>query len=143
MKKPIIIKQAESKDAKILANLNVVVQNVHVNLFPNIFQKANIPEITKIFRKWLNEKDTKAFIVYENNKPIAYMLLKIIKLDENVFMKKRAYINIDHICVDRNKRCQGIAKMLFKEAIKYSKDKKIPQIQLNVWSKNIAAVKAC
>ena len=55
-------------------------------------------------------------------------------------MRKRDYLNVDEICVDKDHSRQGIASAIMKYIEKYAKEIGIERIVLNMWEFNEEAL---
>ena len=51
-------------------------------------------------------------------------------------LQKEKSLYIDDICVDENARCKGVGSAIYKEILRYAKQRRCHNVTLNVWSFN-------
>lgn len=136
------IKQAAIDDADILAKLCSEIQKLHIKLQPLIFKEPSHQELADLFRERIADPDYIAFLAFDGEKPVGYIVLHILRKPENVFAYSRNILEIDHIHITEKYRRQGICKKLFAKAIETARSFNIENIQLGVWARNDRAISA-
>lgn len=134
-----MIQIIETKDYHLLSQLNEEIQTFHHRLQPNIFKPYEQEQVNEFFKTVLNKENTKAYLAWENEIPIGYILLFNMKLAENPFQYSRSFVLLDQILVLKKYRGKGIGKILLDAAISYAKDLQIDLIELNHWTHNASA----
>jgi ribosomal protein S18 acetylase RimI-like enzyme len=137
-----IIKKTTVDDADILAELCSEIQGLHIRLQPLIFRKPSHQELVDIFRERISDPDYIAFLAFNEEKPVGYIVLHILRKPENVFAYARNILEIDHIHINEKYWRQGICKKLFAKALEVARSFDIENIQLGVWAQNDRAISA-
>ncbi|MEZ4950346.1 MAG: hypothetical protein R2784_13310 [Saprospiraceae bacterium] len=65
----------ETKDSRLLAELNKTVQNWHFDHFPNVYKPHENTGIARWFEEVLESGNAKAFIAQKHQKAAGYVLL--------------------------------------------------------------------
>ena len=136
------IKQATVEDAVIISELCSEIQGLHIKLQPLIFREPSQQELIDIFRERISDPDYIAFLAFDGEKALGYIVLHILRKPENVFSYSRNILEIDHIHIIEKYRRQGICKKLFSKALEVARSFDIENIQLGVWAQNDHAISA-
>lgn len=104
------------------------------NLNPNYYYNQKAKDDLK--KSILSRKRT-FLVAEENDNLVGYVDGYIIEKEE-VYIEKVAYL--DHLCVSKKHRKQGVGKTLIDEFTKIMKEKGTKYIKLNAFEKNIPAV---
>ena len=105
-------------------------KNLNENYYNN--QKAK-----EDLKKLISSRKRTFLVAEENDNLVGYVDGYIIEKEE-VYIEKVAYL--DHLCVTRKYRKQGIGKILIDEFAKIMKEKGVKYIKLNAFENNIPAV---
>jgi len=124
------------KDYKILAELNEGVQTLHHELYPHEFKKYDPDSIGKAFEKMIAQANAHAYIAYNDETPVGYILCFVLTRNENEFQYPKDYLLIDQIAVDPAFRRKGVASLLLTKAKELASDLSISEIHLEHWNKN-------
>ena len=134
-----MIKQATTKDIPILNALNQEVQDLHSKIFPKKFKPSSIADMSEIFKKILEDKNSTIFIAYsEDDKPTGYVLFEDKKYMESGFTFAYRSLYIHHISLNKEFQGKGLKKLM-QAAIDRAKELNIDCVELDVWSENIKA----
>lgn len=131
----------QTKNHKIIAELNEEVQNLHFELHPEMFKPYNKLEMELALEKFLSDENCRAYLVVENEKPIGCAVFFIREAKENAFHHTIKTIYIDQISVLKQHQKSGAGKLLMDQAEKLAKELSINKIELDHWSTNIVAAK--
>jgi GNAT superfamily N-acetyltransferase len=129
----------QTKDASILAKLNKTVQDLHVREYPQYFKSYQYDLIEKEFEETLAKENWYAFIAFDDNIAVGYILFYIRKYQENPFRYSYMGIHIDQISVLESYQRKGIGSKLMTKAEEIGKSVGSIQIELTFWDKNAEA----
>lgn len=124
-----MIRRAELKDAYTIHKLLQSILKLHHDLYPERFSgtsKYSLEQITTMI-----ESESLDIFVYDQDSVLGYIISE----------RKDTYLYIDDLCVDENARGQAIGQQLVKRVLEQAKTLQIPEVQLNVWNKNVAAIR--
>ena len=137
----ISVRRAKEKDIPKILELLTQVCNVHSQGRPDIFrnnsQKYNREELLFLIRD-----DTRPIFVAvdETDQVTGYGFCILITYEDNQLLVDRREMYIDDLCVDENRRGQGIGGILFEYIKKCAKEKNCYHLTLNVWACNNSAM---
>ena len=134
------VRQAVSDDAEHLARLCMGVQAVHIEMHPEFFREPAHEELVVFFRDRLAEVDYTALLAWAAAEPVGYVLAHFVRRDENVFVRERAYLEIEHLYVAQTHRRRRIGGRLVAQAIDLARARGVEVVQLNVWARNERAI---
>lgn len=126
----------ETKDADFLAGLNEEVQNLHHEMYPEIFRPYDREEIAKAFKKMLSGREAKAFVAYVGEEPAGYSLIFISRFNRNAFQHARSAMQVDQFATLKRFRKKGVGKKLMEFLVTLAQGEKLNRIDLNHWEKN-------
>ncbi|MFZ5969591.1 MAG: GNAT family N-acetyltransferase [Bacillota bacterium] len=129
----------ETKDPKLLAELNHDVQEIHANIEPEIFKRFDKDEMEGLFKEILEEQEASAYVAYYNGQAAGYILLAKKEYRETAFKYGYSALYIDQICVQERFRGKEIGKALMEKAKSVSQETGINRIELDFWYKNMNA----
>lgn len=133
------IRQATNSDIEQIAILNLEVQAIHVKIAPEVFCIPSETEVSDWLTAQIQAENTYVFVA-ENDAAIdAYLILKFITRPQNPFMHAHKFAYIDHVAVSSSKRMSGIGHGIIQHAIEFAASYGYMRVELDVWSKNIAA----
>lgn len=136
-----MIEISETKDYRLLAELNEEIQTFHYTTYPSIFKPYNKEAVTLFFKNALDDKTVVSYVAKENGIALGYVLLFIVNHTENPFQYSRNYILLDQILVLKKHQSKGIGKQLLNATFTFAESKKIKLIELNHWTENEVARK--
>ena len=134
-----MIEITETNDYRLIAQLNVEVQNLHAQLHPALFKPHNIVEIEKALAAFLSDPNCKTYLAHFNGIPIGYALFFIREINENAFHYQLKSLYIDQIAVLSKYQQTGAGKLLLEQAELLAKANGIQRIELDHWSSNTVA----
>ncbi len=136
------IRQANIEDTEALSELCSQVHQLHIKLQPLIFREPLHQELVGVFRDRILDPDYTAYIAFDGDRPVGYVLFHIIRKPGNVFAHSRNLVEIDQIHVVERCWGQGVCKKLFAKAHEVARSFDIENIQLGVWTQNHRAIAA-
>lgn len=137
-----VIRKAKPCDVSGIEKLLYQVLTVHHNDRPDIFKpntkKYTYDELTKI----ISDEQTPVFVaVDENNTVLGHCFCVFIEHKNNNVLTDIKTLYIDDLCVDENIRGKHVGKKLYGFVLDFAKENGCYNITLNVWAKNISAIK--
>lgn len=103
----------------------------------NLKQKYEVSDKQKAKIQKRIKSRKEIFLVAEENKEIVGLIDGYI-IDDNNYIEKVGYL--DHLCVSKKYREQGISTKLIEEFTKIMKSKNVSYLKLNAFEQNIPAV---
>ena len=135
------IRFARAEDvAGILALLRQV-GRVHHEGRPDIFRRGAQKYGASQVLAMLESGKTPIFVAVEAGKVLGYGFCMFQEHKNDPVIADHTTLYIDDLCVDENRRGQGIGKAIYNEILRYAKMRKVYNVTLNVWSCNPGAMK--
>lgn len=131
----------ENKEFKLIASLVEEVQNLHVNLFPNVYKPFEYKGIEASMESMFSNENCKVFIAQLNNETIGYMMLLIKEIPESAFHYSYKIIHLDQISVSEKYQRNGVGEILMQKAETIAKELNIDRIELDHLYDNAKAAK--
>ena len=124
----------------ILALLRQVGQ-VHHEGRPDIFrtgaQKYGASQVLAM----LDSSKTPIFVAVEEDQVLGYGFCILRTYKDDPVIADHLELYIDDLCVDENRRGQGIGKRIYENILRYAKLRQCYNVTLNVWSCNESAMR--
>lgn len=134
------IRKATLKDAKIIAELNMHVQQVHADALPDIFKPAVVDEeMIELNHERLADNETTTFIVEDEGIPVGYIYALVRHRPENPFSYARDYVHVDAMSVNPEYYGTDVADQLMQAVIDLARANNTSRIILDVWDFNTRA----
>ena len=134
------IRRAETRDIPGMIALLYQVGGVHHDIRPDIFRENAIKYTPEQLEELLQDDKSPIFI-YDDGFVAGYCFCQIRELTDSTVLTDRKELYIDDLCVDENRRGQGIATALYAHVCDYAKAQGCSFITLNVWCGNEGAMK--
>lgn len=135
------IRFAQAKDVPGILALLRQVGKVHHNGRPDIFrsnaQKYGASQILAM----LESGASPIFVAVEDDAVLGYGFCQFKKYELDPVIADHTELYIDDLCVDENRRKEGIGKAIYEEILRYAKMRRCYNVTLNVWSCNPDAMK--
>ena len=133
------IRKAQPGDAVLLSRLNVHVQRMHAEAHPDLFK---LPEddafAVPFFNALLGDPDILIYLA-ETELPLGYVVLRIMRREENPFMHAWQYVYIDQICVQPEFQGTGVGKALMVRSEQTAQELDLGFVGLDSWDFNTKA----
>ncbi|MDD7986603.1 GNAT family N-acetyltransferase [Lentisphaera marina] len=138
--KKLHIRVAQESDYEIICQLFEQGDQHHENILPKYF--STIPKARPLsdIMRYIEKADAEFFLAFKNDIPVGILNIKKSCLPALDFFRAQEFALIDSIIIDQKFRQQGIGNVLLKKAKEWSKNQKLQQLQLVVWSANQDAI---
>lgn len=134
------IRKARKDDLNGIEKLLVQVNNLHVELRPDIFVANAVKYDEEKFDALISSDKTPVFVaVDDEGKVLGHLFCSIRDYKQVAVYKDFKTLFIDDLCVDETTRGQGVGKALYEFAIGYAREKGCYDVTLNVWEGNKSA----
>jgi ribosomal protein S18 acetylase RimI-like enzyme len=134
-----MIRFATYDDYKQISEMLKDIHGMHVKAEPSYYK--NVEEVISV-KDFNEEVDKKHVFVYDtNDKIIGYVIFAEMVIQNHPIINDQRVFMIDDIYVLPSERGKGIGRQLFSYIEKYAKDNKYTNIDLNVWTFNVNALK--
>lgn len=137
-----MIRKADSGDIPNLVMLNSQVQNLHVNLFPEVFKVTDARLMEEWFSDIFGSENTCVLIAVENETVLGYMTVRKLHKPEHLFKNETSCAYIDQVCIHHDHRRKGVFKALLEKAGEEAALWGMNRLELDVWTDNSVAVKS-
>lgn len=132
----LIIRSATVDDTTAIAELNALVQGIHADAHPDIFQLPNGQKFVEDWGSERGEGNTFTFLALLAGKPVGYAHGEIFQRTESVYHRSHEMIYVHQLCVAPEARGQGIATSLLDAAKQLGREHGIDRLALDVWRFN-------
>ena len=134
------IRRARKEDLNGVEKLLVQVNNLHVELRPDIFVANAVKYDEEKFDALISSDKTPVFVaVDDEGKVLGHLFCSIRDYKQVAAYRDFKTLFIDDLCVDETTRGQGVGKALYEFAIGYAREKGCYDVTLNVWEGNKSA----
>jgi ribosomal protein S18 acetylase RimI-like enzyme len=114
----------------------------HQQFLPEIFQDPKGKSWNKEYViSIINNTDSDILLAKVNDKVVGVMVLIIKSNQDLAILKPRKFVALDSIAVTREFQNKGIGKLLLKRMEEWAYEKKIDQIELNVYEFNYNVIR--
>ena len=134
------IRLANNGDISGLISLLLQVGQVHHELRPDIFRPRTLKYDAEALAELLEDESRPVFVAMDGDLVAGYCFCVHREYKDSGVSTDRRELYIDDLCVDENRRGQGIASMLYRHVSDYAKKCGCRFITLNVWCGNDSAM---
>ena len=134
------IRIATQEDIAGIEALLLQVGEVHHQIRPDIFRNGCLKYDETALAELLKDEKRPVFVAMDGNFVAGYCFCVLKEYDDTGVSTCRKEIYIDDLCVDENRRGQGIATGLYRYALDYAKGLGCQFVTLNVWCGNDSAM---
>lgn len=136
------IRQATFDDARLLAELNGHVQQIHVDKLPVIFKPAIVnEELIAQYAELLGDENAVFFIAEDEGLPVGYVYAIVKEAEDNPFVYAYKFLLVDQISVNPTHYGSGAADLLMDAVVTLAHQYKVKCIKLGVYQWNERAIK--
>ena len=135
------IRPAENRDIPGMISLLRQVGEVHRVIRPDLFRDGAQKYDEKALEALLCEKDMPIFVAADGDFVAGYCFCQIRSIADSSVLTDRKELYIDDLCVDENRRGQGIATKLYTYVTDFAKAQGCHFVTLNVWCGNDTAMR--
>ena len=133
------IRQAKLEDIETLSSMNVHVQQLHAEAYPRLFKMPEQDDFAVPFFESLFEDVNARIFLAEQDTPAGYIVLRIVRRDENSFTHPWKFAYIDQISVQPEHKGKGVGKLLMARAAQLADEERLDFIALDSWGFNTDA----
>jgi GNAT superfamily N-acetyltransferase len=133
------IRQAVTGDEPALAQLNGMVQALHVSARPDIFGAVSAPDLEEWFRGVLRNETQRVRLADIDGEAAGYLLAELHERPATLFSASRRWCEIDQLGVAEGMRRRGVAQGLIEAAIDWARGLGIERVSAQCWSFNVPA----
>ena len=130
------VEEASPADAGVLADLNRHVQGLHVDGAPDLFKEPVHEDVVAQFEEWLGEDNARAFIAYEEETAVGYLLAFIRERPANPITRRWRALLIDQISVEPPWKGKGVGRSLVEAALSVARAEDVDEVQAMTWGFN-------
>lgn len=137
-----LIRRAQKKDIERVKELLFQVNNVHAEGRPDLFKKGGIKYTDEELISIFGNDESPVYVYLDDEDYLCgygFCVYEQVKDSSNMQDMKTCYI--DDICIDADKRKQGIGEKIYRHILKCAKEDGCNRVTLNVWACNPGAVK--
>ena len=130
------IRFAIPEDVPAILRLLQQVGKLHHEGRPDLFREgAQKYGASQVFRM-LESSLQPIFVAVEDDQVLGYGFCQVKTHELNPVFHDYTELYIDDICVDENARRKGVGSAIYKEILRYAKQRRCHNVTLNVWSFN-------
>lgn len=134
------IRFASSCDIPGMIALLYQVGDVHHVIRPDIFRDGALKYDENALKGLLSDKNRPIFVAVEEGAVLGYCFCVLKDYRGSGVQTDRVELYIDDLCVDENRRGQGVATALYRHVTDWAKGLGCAFITLNVWCGNDGAM---
>ena len=135
------VRLAEIRDIPGMIALLHQVGDVHHRIRPDIFRPGALKYTPAQLEELLRDETRPIFVCDDGGFMAGYCFCVLKTFRDHETFTDRTEFYIDDLCVDENRRKQGIATALFDHAVEFAKQHRYDAVTLNVWCGNEGAMK--
>ncbi|MBP3673819.1 MAG: GNAT family N-acetyltransferase [Oscillospiraceae bacterium] len=135
------IRMAQVRDIPGMIELLKQVGEVHHVIRPDIFRSGALKYDEKALEELLKDENRPIFVAMNGDFVAGYCFCILKDYRGSGVQTDRTELYIDDLCVDENRRGQGVASALYRHVCGYAKGLGCAFITLNVWCGNDGAMK--
>ena len=130
------IRFANSQDIPGMISLLYQVGDVHHQIRPDIFRENALKYTPEQLEVLLQDETKPIFICDDGGFVAGYCFCQIRSYEGSTVLTDRKELYIDDLCVDENRRGQGIATKLYERTCEFAREIGCQAVTLNVWCGN-------
>ena len=135
------IRIATERDIPGMLELLLQVGQVHHEIRPDIFPTGTLKYDEAALKELLKDNRRPIFVAVQGSFVAGYCFCVHKDYHGSGVSTQRKELYIDDLCVDENRRGQGIAGALYRHVTAYAKEQGCQFITLNVWCGNDGAMR--
>lgn len=134
-------RRAKEDDIGQIVRLNLIVQKLHSNLYPNLFKKeVNTDELSDLYLKLIADENQYFFVTELEEDITGYCWTEFSLKNESPITHSISKLYIHQVCVDEKFRGKGLGKTLVNEIKNLASNLNVNHIGVDSWSFNSNAV---
>ena len=128
------IRRAAMQDAQILSALNLHVQKIHADAYPQLFKQPASPTFAVPFmQRQLIDPSNLFYIASLEGVDIGYLFARTVERPENLLMFAWKFIYIEHISISPQYQRKGYGQRLLEEIVYFAKEEGVKTIVSDIW----------
>jgi ribosomal protein S18 acetylase RimI-like enzyme len=135
------IRFAREGDIPRIIDLLYQVGQVHYDLRPDVFRPVTLKYDHEQVLAILQDENRPVFIAAEGDEVLGFGFCIIRPIRNHSVIQDMTEFYIDDLCVDENRRSQGIGEALYRHIQSHAKTLGCRAVTLNVWNCNSRALK--
>lgn len=137
-----VIKIEEAKEQHYIEVNRLVRQghDDHVKGDNTVFRKVESVMPEEYYLELLEQEQSTVLIAREENKIIGFAVISIEASPDFPSLVHRRFAYIHDFGVDQSEKRKGIGLLLFEACLKWAKEMKVNEVELNVWEFNEEAI---
>ena len=134
------IRKANPDDIPTLSRLNVAVQRLHAEGQPDFFKMPEDENFAiPFFEMIMTNENTHIFILEDEGEALGYIVMRVIRREENPFMYARQQLYIDQITVESEQQGKGYGAALLEKSMALAEKLGLNRVVLDTWHFNTSA----
>lgn len=139
--RPVRIRRASVADIEVLTELNLLVQQLHVDHEPQVFCNPSVEDVASWFRGVLGEDGSfAALLAVVDEETVGYALFEVVDRPAGTFTRAARLLYIHQIGVRPESRGQGVGRALLERVGREGLDAGASRIGLDTWAFNRDAI---
>jgi ribosomal protein S18 acetylase RimI-like enzyme len=138
----VLVRRAETGDARALAELNRFVQDFHREHEPAVYTSPATDDVAAWFTSQLDSDGVRMWVATDGEVVVGYVAVLTESWDEHLFCNARAWREVDQIGVHPDWRRRGIARALLRVVAEDAERDGVGRLLLSSWSFNTGAQEA-
>ena len=136
-----MIRPAEIRDIPGMIDLLYQVGGVHHDIRPDIFRSGALKYTPAELEALLEDAQKPIFVFDDGGFVAGYCFCQLREYGDSGVSTDRKELYIDDLCVDENRRGQGVASQLYDHVCRCAREWGCAFVTLNVWCGNDSAMK--
>ena len=137
---PPVIRNVISEDYTAVCRLFEEGDAFHRDALPNLFRQVLPPRAKEFVEGFIGNDNAQMRVAVSGTELSGLVHFHVVTIADRPIMVSRTYIMVDTLIVGKNYRHQGVGQTLMHSVHQWAKTKGIPEIELNVYAFNQAAI---
>jgi diamine N-acetyltransferase len=134
------VREAIGKDFVRLQPLHKEVHDLHVSKRPDKYRNATQTLDKSYYEELLTSAEGKVYVIEDKNQIVAFTILKKMMPPDWNTKVQASYVFMEDLGVTSAYRGEGLARLLFNEAIEFTRVSGANSLELGVWEFNQEAI---
>lgn len=138
-----VIRDATIDDAKTLAEMGILLHQLHIRKYPHIFKPATVDDkIIAFYENLLSQRHIRFWIAEDDGEPMGYTYVMIDHDPEDLLVKASRHIHIDQVFVYPKYELTGLADRFLEVVKNWASEEGMNRIVAHTWAFNKRALRA-
>ena len=131
------VRAARPNDARQVAKLNEIVQQLHYDSRPDWFKAPDAEAFLPVVEDWLSSKDVAVFVAATlGGELVGYSIGVRHQRHDNPVVHGAAIVELDHVVVDPDFRGRGLGRRLSEAILQWAETLGAARVELSTWAFN-------